>query len=303
MRNASETGDLQKLGNDENGTDRKTIITINCVINASLMFISITGNSLVLAAVLRTPSLRSPSMVFLCSLAVSDLLVGIVVQPVFIARFFTGGAALSQVYSMLALSVCGVSICTMTAISVDRFMALHYHMRYPNLMTEKRALYTSLTIWFICLLLPSGLRFVGETIYLFVMAVGIALCIFVSTFSYISIYQIVRRHQLQIHTQQQVAESLNAEYNLSMEQSKKNALNTFIYYICLILCYSPQFTSVLRILAVSDKRWAIAWTFTDTAVFMNSSINPFLYCWRTYELRASVFKTLRAILFKQTEGN
>ena len=63
----------------------ETIVIINCVFNSLLMLISIVGNALVLAAILKTPSLRSPSTVFLCSLAVSDLLVGFVVQPVYIA--------------------------------------------------------------------------------------------------------------------------------------------------------------------------------------------------------------------------
>ena len=299
MMNASETGDL---GDERNGAYLKSIVTINCVLNAPLMIVTVSGNSLVLAAILRTPSLLSPPTVFLCNLAGSDLLVGLLVQPVFIAWLFKPSGALWQAYNMLSLCVCGVSLFTMTAIGVDRFLALQYHMRYPNLMTKKRALYAISTIWFICLLF-SCLRFVGQKLQHYSIVVGVALSIFVSTFSYIAIYQIVRRHQLQIQAQQQSVQSLNAEQSLNMEQSKKSAINTFIYYICLILCYSPQFTSVLRILAVSDKRWAIAWTFTDTVVFMNSSINPFLYCWRTCELRAAVLKTIRTVLLGQTEGS
>ena len=58
----------------------ETIVIINCVLNAPLMLTSIIGNSLVLAAVWKTPASRSTSMIMLCSLAVSDLLVGFVVQ-------------------------------------------------------------------------------------------------------------------------------------------------------------------------------------------------------------------------------
>lgn len=49
---------------------------LNSVLNAPLIVTAILGNTLVLAAILRTPSLRSPSIMLLCSLAVSDLLVG-----------------------------------------------------------------------------------------------------------------------------------------------------------------------------------------------------------------------------------
>jgi hypothetical protein len=107
-----------------------------------LMLISIIGNTLVLSAILRTPSLRSPSTVFLSSLAVSDLLVGLVVQPVYIANELTNDL-LYRIRNTTAFSACAVSLFTITAISVDRFMAIHYHMRYSNLMTPSRAVYTS----------------------------------------------------------------------------------------------------------------------------------------------------------------
>ena len=41
----------------------------------------------------------------------------------------------------------------MTSISVDRFLALQYHMRYANLMTCKRATYPSATFWFMKIVL------------------------------------------------------------------------------------------------------------------------------------------------------
>ena len=66
--------------NEDNSTP-ETIIIINCVLNAPLMLISILGNALVLAAIIRTPSIRStPHMIMLCSLAVSDFLVGLIGQ-------------------------------------------------------------------------------------------------------------------------------------------------------------------------------------------------------------------------------
>ena len=80
-KNESE---LDGMGNMDSP---KTIEIINCILNAPLILIFIIGNALVLTAILRTFSLRSaPSIVFLCSLAVSDLLVGLVAQPVYISN-------------------------------------------------------------------------------------------------------------------------------------------------------------------------------------------------------------------------
>lgn len=134
--------------NRGNHSHSENLVFINCVINIPFMFISIIGNTPVLAAILRTPSLRSPSMIFLCSLVVSDLLVGYIIQPLYITNELTENFLLKQVSSIMSYSVCGVSVAAMTAISIDRFLALHYHMRYLNLVTTQHAKFISVFLWF-----------------------------------------------------------------------------------------------------------------------------------------------------------
>ena len=100
-----------------------------------------------------------------------------VVQPFYVSEHqLNPGLRLKDAFDALSSLGCGVSLCTMTEISVDRFLALHYHMRYPNLMTDKRAMYISLddpcimySVWNITY---ARLAFVP----------GIAICILVSTF-------------------------------------------------------------------------------------------------------------------------
>ena len=80
--------------------------------------------------------------------------VGLVVQPVYIANklhHLTGGP-LAKVEDFMSFFLCGVSLTTITAISVDRLLALHYHATYPNLMTTKRVLYASASLWFVSIL-------------------------------------------------------------------------------------------------------------------------------------------------------
>ncbi|KAL9958759.1 hypothetical protein ACROYT_G035817, partial [Oculina patagonica] len=90
----------------KNSSMPETIVIINCVINAPLMLTSIIGNTLVLAAILRTPSLRSPSIMFLSSLAVSDLLVGFFVQPLYIASGLTRIHHLDNLWFMVSFATC-----------------------------------------------------------------------------------------------------------------------------------------------------------------------------------------------------
>jgi len=276
----------------------ETVVVVNCALNAPLMLISIIGNSLVLAAIVKTPSLRSPSTVYLCSLAVSDLLVSLVLQPVYIADALKPSRSVSMAKDVMIFLLCGVSLCTIATISVDRFLALHYHMRYPTLMTLKIAIRTSASLWVICFFL-SFLSFRRFSAFVYAIAVLIVICIFVSTFSYTGIYRIVRQHQVQIRAQQLAVQSLNAEHNLNMVRSEKSSLSTFIFYITMILCYSPALISS-SIVAISGRKHSTeAWHLADTIVFLNSSMNPFLYCWRLRELRTAILKTLRNILRKQ----
>ena len=284
---------------DEDNSTPRTIIIINCVLNAPLMLISILGNALVLAAIIRTPSIRSTHMIMLCSLAVSDLLVGLIAQPIHIADRLTRDRFVDHVALMMGYSLCGVSFLTITAITVDRLLSLYYHMRYATLVTESRIKYTIIITWSISFLV-SGIDFWNTRVHRFTIGLVIVICLIISSFSYINIYRIVRRHQLQIFVQQQAVQSSDAENNLNMARLKRSALNSFIFYIALIVCYLPLYV-LLTLHGLSVKDWQSEWGFADTAVFMNSSINPLLYCWRLRVLRTAVAKIARQILCKQTE--
>ena len=262
-------------------------VVINCALNAPLMLVCTTGNTLLLAAIIRTPSLRKPSMIFLCCLAVTDLLVGLIVQPIYIAYELQAGALLTRAVNALFSLAGSVSLFTITAISVDRCLALYYHLRYPNLMNEKRALVTVVTLWSLGIALSS---FTLLNRSFLVLAIGIAVCILISSFSYFRIYRIVRQHHLQIHSQQLAVQI----QHLNLVRSMKSALNTFIYYICMILCYSPMFTFMLIVAVQPNLSGLTVWKVGNTFVFMNSSINPILFCWRLRELRVAVLKTIES---------
>lgn len=288
----------------ENHTSLETFAVVNCVFNAPLMLISITGNALVLVAIIRTPTIRSTSVIMLCSLAVSDLLVGSVAQPLFIAGELTTSRYIESMSEIMASVLCGVSLCTMTAISVERFIALRYPMKYQSAFTTKwRVIYVSIIITWASNILFSVFYFWQWTTYFSVMAVGICLCIFISTFSYIKIYRVVRWHQAQIQTQQQAARQNSPDdrnnVNMRAVRMKRSAVNTFIFYVAMILCYFPIIIS-LYLSSISYKNWTKVWHLADTVVFFNSSINPILYCWRLGELRTAVYKTVKDILCTQT---
>ena len=274
------------------------IVIINCALNAPLILISTISNTLVLAAILRSPSLRSASIVLLCSLAFSDLLVGLFVQPAYIACEITDVPLLCRLMKTAAFFAGGVSLLTITAITLDRFLALRYHMRYPNMVTTNRALCASAAVWFTCVLLSFS-TFWSHRFYYTAIAVTIVVCLLMCTACYIRIYRVVCRHQLEIHAQAHALQSNNVGNRQRMQRTRKSAKNTFIYFITMIVCYVPMFVTMF-VLSTYPDLWTRAWNLTDTVAFMNSSINPILYCWRLQELRTAVVKAAKLVFCKRT---
>ena len=298
----NNNGSADHYSDNEDNSTPGAIFIINCVVNAPLMLISILGNALVLTAIIRTSSIRStPHMIMLSSLVVSDFLVGLIAQPIYIAERLTEDRLVYSVSVMMGYSLCGVSFLTIIAITVDQFLALHYHMRYAALVTESRIKYTLTIIWLINVL-GSAFYFWNTLVHSLVTGVIAILCLLICTFFYIRIYRIVRRHQLHIHIQQQAVQSSNAGNNFNIARLKKSALSTFVFYIAMIICYLPLYV-LLTLYGLSIKDWQTEWQIAYTAVFMNSSVNPFLYCWRLRELRTAVVKTGRWVIFKQEEEN
>ena len=285
---------------DENATNTSFLTDIVfCALNIPLMLTSIIGNSFVLAAIFTNASLRSPSIILLSCLAVSDVAVGLIVQPLYIARQLSSIDLIESLTETTGRVLCGISLFTMVVISVDRFLALQYHMTYNNVVTTSRVVFTIIVIWLFVVLI-STLKFLKISTNFYVAYMLIIVYTIAGSISYTGIYRIVRRHQLHIRVQQQAVHT-DTEHHLRMVSLKRTAVNTFIFYICTLLCYFPWL--ICRIYysefdVTKKKPVPVALSFTVTLVFANSSINPFLYCWRLRELRVAVIKEARQISCK-----
>ena len=128
----------------------------------------------------------------------------------------------------------------------------------------------------------------SPSFHYFPAAFCITICFLVCLVCFIKIYRIVHRHQSQIHVQQQALENSTDTNKQQIRQSTKSAKSIFIYFLVMILCNTPSFF-VHIISAINNLNSIILWTFPVTVVFVNSSINPFLYCWLIPELRTAVF--------------
>ena len=138
--------------------ENPTIQIINCILTIPTSLTATLGNLLVLISIWRTPSLHTPSNILLVGLAFSDLGVGIVVQPIFLVYNIAKIKRLANLFcsSAVALSfaarcLCGVSLFTLTAISLDRYIAIFFHLRYQEIVTAKRIITIFVGIWLVCI--------------------------------------------------------------------------------------------------------------------------------------------------------
>ena len=118
--------------------------------NAIVSILGTLGNLLVCVAVVTNPRLRRPSNLLLFSLAIADLLVTMVCQPLFVAilgkRVTSNDCAtnLTLPFVILSLISFSASAVHMAAISVDRFIAVVYPLHYRSIM-ENHGLKAMLT--------------------------------------------------------------------------------------------------------------------------------------------------------------
>ncbi|XP_078352747.1 adenosine receptor A3-like [Oculina patagonica] len=255
-----------------------------CVIDVILSLTAVFGNAAILITIWKTPSLHSAGYMLLASLAISDLAVGLVAIPLFVATLLTQIVLVSVISSIMTTFLCVTSFLTTTAIGVDRLLALQLHLRYKAVVTSFRVTCVITALWvFSSIFAASFSLWIHNEFYLSLTAIFYTLL--VGNFAvYSKIYLIVRRHQAQI--QQQHQETNNGTI-FSVERFKKSAVNTFLVYILLVCCYMPYCfvgTAQMRGASLSKS----AYIASVLMALLNSSLNPLLYCWRVREIRTAM---------------
>ncbi|EDO49887.1 predicted protein, partial [Nematostella vectensis] len=135
---------------------------IVAVLNGITFLPAIALNVLVLFSIWRTSTLHTPSMVLLGNLALSDFAVGIIAQPILAAWSALELRAserpntycdFATIYGITSTSFGAVSLLSITSVAVDRFLALHLHLRYNAIVTLKKAIAACAVNWILAVVL------------------------------------------------------------------------------------------------------------------------------------------------------
>ncbi|XP_051983323.1 5-hydroxytryptamine receptor 1F [Xyrauchen texanus] len=113
-------------------------------------------NCLVITAILITRKLHQPANYLICSLAVTDLLVAVLVMPVSIVYIAEETWVLGPIVCHLWLGIdvtcCTCSILHLAAIALDRYRAITDAVAYSEKRTCKRAIITIFALWVLSVL-------------------------------------------------------------------------------------------------------------------------------------------------------
>ena len=342
------------------------VLTSLLAFNIILSFTASLGNVLILLTIYKVSSLNPVTKLLFACLATTDLCVGLFSQPLFVADIIlnidianTNLDILQHVGEFVYISsyvLCGVSVLTSTAISVDRLLVLLLRLKYRQVVTLKRAQVVILLCWVTAV--SCGLVHVwSQTISeIFALVIGLVSLV-TSVFCYVKIHLRLQKNQATVEnssgggqsnedeevgggekgagraTEEGVGETTGAgrdteeeagagvegtgraidegsvragtakvspkrriqeRVRLNIVQYKKVVSSIFWLQLTLVACYAPFIiVSLLRHTVLSGTTIHGVWLFTATLVYSNSSLNPFLYCWKIREVRMAVKNTAK----------
>ena len=278
-----------------NSTTWPTSIAV--FLSVSNIFLSIAaslGNILILIVLPKVTSLHPPTKLLFRCLAVTDLCVGLVSHPlhatfIILKMKWKISYFIGFVNSALSVLLCGVSVVTSTAVSVDRLIALSLGLRYRQVVTVTRVRVFILCSWICCALLGSMHLWTDPEVVWDIAFIIILLCLLTSIFSYTRIHFRLRQHQVQV--QAHLGRQNSGGVPLDIARYKKTVSSTFLVQLALIVCYAPF--CIVTAMSTNEKGHYMAWIVTTTLVFLNSSMNPILYCWKIREVNRAVKVTVR----------
>ena len=275
------------------------------VVNIVMSIIAGLGNGFIIDALRKCSSLHSPSKALLFSLAISDLAVGCIAQPLFVIHRL---AALTRSYRIFCVSgmasnfvgstVVSASFVTSTAIAVDRYLALRLRLRYREVVTLKRVTIVLFASW-LASLLWSALWFWNKEVQHYLRIVLFCLCFATTTSSYLVIYKHIRRYRFRVAEQfgNAVVHNLSGRHSFNVLRFRRSVISMCYIYCCLLACYLPY--NCLTIFLNSGfqlTRFTVALNCAfATLVLSNSALNPFVFCLCMPEIRVIVKSTISAL--------
>ncbi|XP_077995991.1 muscarinic acetylcholine receptor M4-like [Glandiceps talaboti] len=233
MEKFDNASDVVKDDNNGSLNASQVAITVVCSL---LALVNIVGNLLIILCIKTDQRFRTPSYLYITSLAVADVSVGVIVMPLFVVYEVLGYWPFSQVtcdfWIVMDFTCSSSSIFTLCAISFDRYLATARPFKYKHEQTRKRALVIIFCTWALpficwspaviyfrtaiavpqiekeCMYLPPPLYVLSVSIIIYYIPMVVVVCI------YIRVVQSINKHVKAVgpHVSTNAWTSKNAEF-------------------------------------------------------------------------------------------
>ena len=265
------------------------------VLNFVLSVTASLGNVLILVALREVSSIHPPTKLLFRCLAITDLCVGLVLQP-FYATTKLGSVTrintdilyyIDESQDSLGFVLGAVSIFTATAISVDRLMALLSGLRFRHLMTLTQVRLVISCFWLAGVSAGFVYSFYSKVVAYTASMLTAILSVGITIFAHTKIFLTLRQHQCQVQDNFQQGHRNDGGNMLHLERYKRTVSSIAWVQLALVSCYGPFIVSVtiIKINGLEGMTANMVWTATRTLLYLNSSLNPILYCWKIKEIR------------------
>lgn len=262
------------------------------VANIFILVTAILGNSVIFAALKQCQTLHPPSKALLYSLVLSDLGVGALAVPLKLALNLAVILKTPSLYCLLwrpfriIAAVLGtVSFFTSTAIAFDRYLAFRLRLRYRQVVTLRRVVLLLIAEWILAIIWACT-EIVNATLNRVLGTVAILSCVVITLLCYQRIYKGLRRQTTLIQVQCQPAMNPNnSSASFNVGQYKRTVVSMIWVYCCLLLCYFPYYINLLLLIAIDGYGLVLAKNVTSVVIYLNSSLNSVIYCWKMKEIR------------------
>ena len=280
----------------------RAVFIFRIAVNALSCPFVILLNVLVIVAVKTNRQLRTKSNVSLACLASTDLLVGLVVQPLQIVRYsFMLKGETGIICSTLAkIRATFTTKCTITSLnlsvllSAERYIAIKHSFVYENLVTEVRIIVATGLAWAVAIAIPiedfwpPKIKYVGLLLVISMQLISIASVVYLN----VSVYREVLRNEKQI-----IANQVSLEAKEKLVQNKKAFYCTVVVLLSISLCYFPAniivaiMISFLKDSITINVKLIMANLITLLPV-LNSLFNPLIYAVRIRYFRVAIIHLL-----------
>ncbi|KAH9523039.1 Adenosine receptor A2a [Bulinus truncatus] len=285
---------------------------------ATIGIVAVTMNSLVVAAILKTPALHSITNIFVCNLAAADISVGLFVTPAAILSFygFPGNFYGCVFINCIMLIFTSTSILMLLVIALDRFFAIKEPYLYHTMMTANKAYMINASIWVLGVvvgLIPmygwhhpykdlKFCRFLEVITFEFMVYIyffGIVLTpmsIMLAVYTYI--FFVVRRQSKLIHTLNSRF-ATDSEINLAIKWYKRDvkAFKMIILVAAFCVCKTPiQILNTITFFCKSCKVPYVLLLFTIVLGHTLACWNPILYAASNTAIKEAVKQLVRSVM-------